>query len=118
MAKYLVLIYGDEQKWDALTDGEVQDYMKAHGEFAAAAGSGLLGGNELESTSAATSLRNDANGRLMVTDGPFVETKEVLGGYYLLEAADLDEAIKLASRLPEVQTRHGGVEIRPVRVRG
>ncbi|MFD2083508.1 Uncharacterized conserved protein [Actinopolymorpha cephalotaxi] len=117
MAKYLVLIYGDEQKWDALTAEEVQDYMGAHGEFAAAAGAGLLGGNELESTSAATSLRNDANGRLMVTDGPFVETKEVLGGYYLLEAADLDEAIKLASRLPEVQTRHGGVEIRPVRVR-
>ncbi len=82
MAKYLVLIYGDEQEWDALTAEEEQEYMNVHGEFAAAARYSLFGGNELESTSAATSCATTRTARLMVTDGPFVETKEVLGGCF------------------------------------
>jgi hypothetical protein len=62
----------------------------------------------------ATGLRTDPAGRLTTTDGPFLETKEALGGYYVHEASDLDEAIALASRLPEVSGGHSGVEVRPL----
>ena len=62
----------------------------------------------------ATTLRADPSGGVITTDGPFLETKEALGGFYLLEAADLDEVIALAGRLPEVHAGHSGVEIRPV----
>lgn len=117
MAKYLILIYGDEQKWDARTAEEERANSEGHEAFRAAAGAGVLGGHELESTTTTTSLRADATGRLMVTDGPFVETKEVLGGYYVLEASDLDQAISLAGQLPEVRAGHSGVEIRPIRQR-
>ncbi|GAA5017397.1 YciI family protein [Actinopolymorpha pittospori] len=118
MAKYLVLIYGDEQKWDARTAEEEQANMEGHEAFRAAAGASVLGGHELESTTATTSLRADATGRLMVIDGPFAETKEVLGGYYVLDASDLDQAISLAGKLPEVHAGHSGVEIRPIREHG
>ena len=65
-------------------------------------------------TATATTLRSDGAGGVTTTDGPFLETKEALGGFYLIDASDLDEAIKLASMLPEVQESHSGVEIRPV----
>jgi hypothetical protein len=71
------------------------------------------GGNALDQTTTATTVRV-RNGKTAVTDGPFAETKEQVGGFYLLEASGLDEAIKLASMLPEVQVSHSGVEIRPV----
>jgi hypothetical protein len=61
-----------------------------------------------------TTLRSNGAGGVITTDGPFAETKEQVGGFYLLEASGLDEAIKLASMLPEVQVGHSGVEIRPV----
>jgi hypothetical protein len=114
MAKYLILIYGDEQKWADRTESEQQELGEGHLAFRAAAGAAVLGGHELESSTTATTLRADAAGRPIPTDGPFLETKEALGGYYLLEAADLDEAISLAGRLPEVYAGHSGVEIRPV----
>jgi hypothetical protein len=114
MAKYVLLIFGDEAQWEAMTpeQGEVHD--AAHRAFREAAGSRVVGGEELEAASMATTLRTGADGGLVTTDGPFLETKEVLGGFYLLEADDIDEAIKLASRLPEVHAGHSGVEIRPV----
>jgi hypothetical protein len=62
----------------------------------------------------ATTLRSDGAGGVLATDGPFAETKEQVGGFYLLEASSLDEAVKLASMLPEVRASHSGVEIRPV----
>jgi hypothetical protein len=71
----------------------------------------LRGGNALLPTSSATSLRRDSSGKLVVTDGPFAETKEALGGYYLIEATDLDSAIAIASQVP---TPYGGVEVRPI----
>ncbi len=74
----------------------------------------ILDGQELEPADIATTLRTDPAGRLTTTDGPFLETKEALGGYYLVEAADLDEVIELAARLYEVSAGHSGVEIRPV----
>jgi hypothetical protein len=70
-----------------------------------------VAGDALHPTSAATTLRFDAEGKSLTTDGPFAETKEQLGGYYLLECNDLDEAIAAASRMP---LRGGSVEIRPV----
>jgi hypothetical protein len=114
MAKYLFLIYGDEQRWEAETPPERQHKDDAHRAFRAAAGTGLLGGHELDSTSTATTLRATTGGRLSPTDGPFLETKEAIGGYYVVEAPDLDAALELAARLPELASGHGGVEIRPI----
>ncbi|MGH2464926.1 MAG: YciI family protein, partial [Candidatus Limnocylindrales bacterium] len=62
----------------------------------------------------AVSIRAGKSGKATATDGPFLETKEVVGGYYVFEAADIDEAIALAAQLPEASAPHGGVEIRPI----
>jgi hypothetical protein len=118
MAKYLILIYGDEQQWDAMSPQGEQELGEAHRAFQAAAGSAVVDGHQLEPGPMATSLRTDSTGRLTTTDGPFLETKEAVGGYYLLEASDLDEVIGLVSRLREVSAGHSGVEIRPVVDRG
>ena len=83
--------------------------MQAHNEFAVQVeelGGKILGGNALQSTGTATSVRTAS-----VTDGPFAETKEALGGYYLVEAADLDDALAIGKPCP---ARFGGVEVRPV----
>jgi hypothetical protein len=114
MAKYVILIYGDAQQWDAMTGDERKALEAAHQAFAAAAGSRIIDGYELTSAPVATSIRTDRSGRVITTDGPFLETKEALGGYYLVEAVDLDEVLSLATMLPEVYTAHSGVEIRPV----
>ena len=107
MAQYLVLIYEDEAGWQA--GGEAAEAgMRAHTEFAQKHGDVLRGGNALQPTSTATSVRDG-----VVTDGPFAETKEALGGYYLVEARDLDQALELARQCPVSQ---GGVEVRPVMV--
>ena len=118
MAGYLILIYGDERQWALETAEDQQLKGEAHGAFAAAAGAGLLGGHELSAAELATTLRRGPEGRPMITDGPFLETKEAVGGYYLVDVPDLDEAIRLASMLPELATGHCGVEIRPIVVHG
>ncbi|MEU4689807.1 YciI family protein [Actinoplanes sp. NPDC023714] len=110
MAKYMLLIYGDEQQWEAMTPEESARLDAGHAAFTAAAGSAVLAGDPLEATGTATTLRGG-----LITDGPFLETKEVLGGYYLVEAGDLDEAIALARKLPELTWAHCAVEVRPVR---
>ena len=110
MAKYLILIYGDEKEWANTTPEQRARTEAGHRAFAAAAGPRILGGEELMPPETATSLRQGPT----VTDGPFLETKEVLGGFYLVRAADLDEAIALAGQLPEVATGYSGVEIRPI----
>jgi hypothetical protein len=115
MAKYLVLIYGDEKEWANTGPEERARTEAGHRRFAAAAGAAVVGGHELMPPTTATSLRQGTAERPTVTDGPFLETKEVLGGFYLLEAADLDAAIALAGLLPEVAVSHSGVEIRPIR---
>ncbi|MEJ3744575.1 YciI family protein [Actinomycetes bacterium KLBMP 9797] len=114
MAKYLILIYGDERQWAAMSPQETEALRAAHGAFAAAAGTALLSGQELAPASGATTLRAGASGQVLTTDGPFLETKEAVGGYYLVEAAGLDEVIALASRLYEASAGHSGIEIRPV----
>src|SRR5512141_2119791 len=113
MAKYLVLIYGNERAWADLPAAWHAANAARHQALIASAGAAILGVNELEPTSRAVSVRADASGRPTVTNGPFHATPEVVGGYYLLEAADLDEAIRLASLIPEATAAHGGVELRP-----
>jgi hypothetical protein len=109
MAQYLILLYEDESGYARLSPEESAGVMQAHDRFAQQAtelGATIVGGNALQPTPTATSIRND-----IVTDGPFVETKEVLGGYYLVEAADLDQALAVAKLVP---TPFGGVEVRPI----
>jgi len=109
MTEYLILIYERESGY---ADGgpEVWEAAgKAHARFAEQVGekgSKILGGNALQPTATATSIRGD-----VVTDGPFAETKEALGGYYLIEARDLDHALEIAKLCP---APFGGVEVRPI----
>ena len=114
MARYLILIFGDDEQWEAMTPEQTQAHHRTHADFRAAAGAAVIGGEELVAAATATTLRTDGAGGVVTTDGPFLETKEGLGGYYVLEAGDLDQVIKLASLLPEVHAGHSGVEIRPV----
>jgi Uncharacterized protein conserved in bacteria len=109
MAKYLVLIFQDEtvtnQPGGEAISPRYQEFMDEHGES-------LLGGVALEPSATATSVRPDGAGGFSVTDGPFAESKETLGGYYLIEADDLDHALRIAKAVPA----GAGVEVRPVRV--
>lgn len=110
MAQYLVLIYEDESGFaDEAASAEVH---AAHMAFFDKHGGAIAGGNALEPAATATTIRGDGSGGHLVTDGPFAETKEVLGGYYLIEAADLDAALEVAKAVP---ARFGGVEVRPIR---
>ncbi|HEY7857577.1 MAG TPA: YciI family protein [Candidatus Nanopelagicales bacterium] len=111
MAQYLVLIYEDEMAYASATEAELTQVMVDHNAFSEGAGKALLGGNALQPTMTATSIRKDSDGGFVVTDGAFAETKEALGGYYLVEAADLDEALALAKAVPAAR---GGVEVRPI----
>jgi len=111
MSQYLVLIYGDEKASAEAGQGFWDDMHKGHGEFAEKHGGALAGGNALQASDTATTIRPTSSG-FTVTDGPFLETKEALGGYYLIEAADLDGAIAIAKDVP---MPNGGVEVRPVR---
>ncbi len=111
MPQYAALIYGEDADWAA---PQYAAQMAEYGEFGAAAAQVIQGGAALQPISTATtiSVKGGKGGDLVTTDGPFAETKEVLGGFYLLEANDLDEAIKWASQIPGAW--HGRIEIRPV----
>jgi hypothetical protein len=114
--QYLLLIYGSEAEWGKVTPTEEtaihQEYRQLIQELA---GKGqFLGGDQLKPTSLATTVRV-RDGKRVVTDGPFAETKEQLGGYFLVNANDLDEAIAMAARIPSA--RNGTIEVRPVIVR-
>jgi hypothetical protein len=105
MGQYLVLLYEDEAGWQAGGEAAEQG-LKAHQEFGAKYADVLRGGNALQPTGTATTIRDG-----VVTDGPFIETKEALGGYYLIEADDLDQALAVAKEVP---APFGGVEVRPI----
>ena len=111
MANYLVMIYDNEAKLAAASEDELAEVHRRHGEFAQKNGHALRGGARLASSESATSIRQSAKGDVTVTDGTFAETKEVLGGYYVIEAADLDEALAIARQVPAL---FGGVEVRPI----
>jgi hypothetical protein len=111
--QYLLLIYGNESRWDKHDEAERGKILQEFGEFtnSIAKTGHLRGGNELDTTSKATTVRV-RDGKRLVTDGPFAETKEQLGGYYLIEAKNLDEAIGIAARIPSA--RWGSIEVRPI----
>ncbi|BCJ30164.1 YciI family protein [Actinocatenispora sera] len=111
MAQYLVLIYDDEDTLAAADPQASDELLAEHRRFASANGTSVRGGNALQPTAAATSIRPDGAGGFSVTDAPFAETKEALVGYYLVDADDLDEAVAIAEQVP---TLAGGVEVRPV----
>ena len=111
--RYMMLIYSDETGSDQVSEAELAEVMNAYnafGEEARAAGV-MLGGEGLHPTTTATTVRL-RDGKVSTTDGPFAETKEALGGFYLLECQNLDEAIQWAARIPGAKA--GSVEIRPV----
>jgi hypothetical protein len=111
--KYMLLIHDSEKVWGTLSQDEQQQIMADYRRFSdEIKGTGhYLAGSQLQPTSTATSVRV-RNGKRVVTDGPFAETREQLGGYYLVDAKDLDEAIGLAERLPSAKL--GTIEIRPL----
>jgi hypothetical protein len=111
--RYLCLIYEDEQQWTTMPAAESEAVMGEYFAFtdAVRASGQLVAGEALHPTHTATTVRV-RGGRLSTTDGPFAETKEQLGGFYLVEARDLNEAIQIASRIPAA--RSGAIEVRPV----
>jgi hypothetical protein len=115
--EYLMLIYHSEAEWGKTTEADKTALYQQYGQLREdLTGKGkLLGGNQLAATTMATSVRV-RDGKRVVTDGPFAETKEQLGGYFLVNASDLDEAITIAARIPSA--RNGTIEVRPIAVRG
>jgi hypothetical protein len=113
--KYLCLIYDEEKTFAGMSKAETDAFMGEY--FAFTEGikkSGhYLGGEALKPVHTATTVRI-RNGKMSTTDGPFAETKEQLGGYYMIEARDLNDAIQVASKIPSA--RYGSVEVRPVEV--
>lgn len=107
--KVMALIYGDEAGWESMSDEEGKALDAKHREFQQTVGGKILGGAELAPTRSATTVRV-RDGQTLVSDGPYAETKEVLGGFYLLDCADLNEAAKLVAQLREATT--GAVEVR------
>ncbi len=111
MAQYLILIYEDEVTYARATPEDYQAIMEAHNRYpeqVAALGGKIISGQALQPTTSATTIRGD-----VVTDGPFAETKEALGGYYLVEAEDLDQALAIGKVTP---APYGCVEVRPIMV--
>jgi hypothetical protein len=113
--KYLCLIYGAESNWTNMPKDEADAMMGEYFAFSddIAKNGKMLAGEALQPVHTATTVRV-RNGKINTTDGPFAETKEQLGGFYLIDAVDLNEAIQIAARIPDA--RLGGVEVRPVQL--
>ena len=111
--KYILLIYGDEREWTSWPQDELAKVYEQHGAYGEAmTKAGVMrGGYELQPVATATSIRF-TNGRPKTFDGPFAETKEQLGGYYIIEVDTLDQAIEWAEKMPAMTS--GTVEIRPL----
>src|SRR5260221_11483066 len=105
--KYLCLVYGEESKIQNMDDVKCLAYDKSIRESGH-----CLSSEALESIAAATTVRV-RGGKVSITDGPFAETKEQLAGFYLIEASDMDEAVRLASKIPPAEV--GSIEVRPIR---
>jgi hypothetical protein len=111
--QYLCLIYEDEQKAAAMTQEEQGQLFHDYNQFTKdiRASGHWKAGEALQPVSTATTVRV-RDGKTVTTDGPFAETREQLGGFYLVEAKDLDEAISIAARIPTART--GSIEVRPI----
>jgi hypothetical protein len=113
--QYLLLIYDNEKNMAEMSEANKGEVFQAYGTFTEElkASGAMLAGDALESVETATTVRV-RNGETSTTDGPFAETKEQLGGYYLIEAANLDEAVKWAAKIPTAKI--GSIEVRPIMV--
>jgi hypothetical protein len=113
LMKYLLALFGDESRWAERTPEQIQASMKQWDAFTQeAVDAGVhVGGEGLQPSATATTVRIQESGEPIVSDGPFAETKEQLGGYYLLDCEDLDDAIAWARKIP---MPGGTVEVRPV----
>jgi len=111
--EYMLLIYSNEQGMENVPEAQVRGVMDAYMAYTQALQDAkvMLGANRLRPTSAATTVRV-AGGKTQALDGPFAETKEQLGGYYMIDVADLDAALAWAARCPGAQ--YGSVEVRPI----
>jgi hypothetical protein len=111
--EYLLLIYGNEADVNKLTEAEQGAMYQEFGRFTQSiqASKNYVAGHQLQDVATATTVRV-RDGKRVVTDGPFAETREQLGGYYLIQAKDLDEALAIAGRIPSA--RWGSVEVRPL----
>ena len=111
--QYLLLIHDDESHWSTMADDDRDKLYAEYGVFTneLRESSALVGANQLQPTSTATTVRV-RDGETLTTDGPFAETKERLGGYYLIDVESLDEAIEWAAKIPTA--RVGTIEVRPV----
>jgi hypothetical protein len=109
--KYIALIYGNEAGGASMTQEQIAVEYQAYDAFGKSAASAIVGAEQLRPTSDATTVRV-RDGKTLTTDGPFAETKEQLGGYYVFDCKNLDEAIALAAKIPGAQ--RGSVEVRPL----
>lgn len=110
--EFVALIHGDENGWEALSEDERRAIYQRYMEFSQH--DEVVGGAELQSTDAATTVRV-RDGERLVTDGPYAEVKEALGGFYILDCNSIDEACQLAAQIPAAED--GAIEVRPVYVR-
>jgi hypothetical protein len=111
--QYILLIYSDESRWEAASQEDVGAMMEAYGAYTQAlqdAGA-FVAGEPLKATTTATTVRV-RDGETLTTDGPFAETKEQLGGFYIVDVETLDEALEWAAKVPSA--RIGSIEVRPI----
>jgi hypothetical protein len=111
--QYLLLIYDAESRWMNTSPAEQEAETREYGAFGKEFAGTIQGGNALKPTMTAKTVRV-RDGAQMVTDGPFAETKEQLGGYYLVDARDLDHALAIAAKIP--WARYGSIEVRPIMI--
>lgn len=109
--QFLALIHASENGWENLSDDDRQAIYQRYIDFSQR--DNVVGGAELQSTNTATTVRI-RDGQTLVTDGPYAEVKEALGGYFILECGSIDEACELAAKIPAAE--HGAIEVRPIHV--
>ena len=109
--QYALLVYGEEQRWAKMPQGQQEQEMAGYREFGKEFGASIKAGDALQPSGAATTVRI-RNGKRLTTDGPFADTKEQLGGFYLIDVPDLNAALDWAARCPAAAS--GAVEVRPV----
>src|SRR5215472_721456 len=109
--QYLLLIYDEEKRFSSLSKTDFNAELGQYRSFGQEFAKSIQGSNALQPTNAATTVRV-RNGKRLITAGPFAETTEQLGGYYLVEASDLDEALAMAAKIPGA--RNGSIEVRPI----
>lgn len=111
----MLLIYNDPQAWDALSAQDAENVSKEYMTFTIGLNESgeIVSGDKLQTPDTATTVRGN-KGEHLVTDGPFAETREVLGGFYIVDVPDLDRALAIAAEIPNVRHDLGPVEVRPI----